>query len=111
MLEPIRVFPDGQVPEHWIVQSGLRDAVPDVVEVALTQSEAVEMAGRLFGLSDLQKARLDLFGYVYQSILKDGADYVELYLCRCGHIDWHYMSVERRSARQESESRIRVSII
>jgi len=97
--------------EHWVLQSGLRDAVPDVVEVALTQSEAVEMAGRLFGLSDLQKARLDLFGYVYQSILEDGADYVELYACNCKHIDWHYKSVERRFARQESESRIRVSLV
>jgi len=107
MLEHIRYTP----PDHWVLQSGLRDALPDVTEVALSQTEAVDLAGKLFGLSDLEKVRLELFGYVYQNILADGADYVELYQCRCEHIDWHYRSIERRHATRDSESRIRVSVI
>jgi len=110
-LEPIQVFPKGKIPEHWVIQSGLRDAVPDVVEVAVTKPEAIRLAGRLFDLSEVQQTRLDLFGYVYQSVLKDGADYVELYPCHCNHIDWHYKSVERRQARQESASKITVSVL
>jgi len=111
MLEPIRVFPKRQIPEHWVIQSGLRDAVPDVVEVAVTKQEAVDLAGRLFDLSEIQQTRLELFGYVYQSVLTDGADYVELYQCRCEHIDWHYKSVERRHARQDTASRITISVV
>ena len=97
--------------EHWVLQSGLRDALPDVTEVTLSQSEAVDLAGKMFGLSDLEKVRLELFGYVYQNILEDGADYVELYHCECEHIDWHYKAVERRSAHQDSASRITVSTV
>ena len=97
--------------KHYVIQSGLRDAVPDVVEVALSQAEAVDLAGKMFNLSEIQKTRLDLFGYVYQNILTDGADYVELYQCRCEHIDWHYKAMERRPARQDSASRIIVSVI
>ena len=77
-LEPIQVFPKGKIPEHWVIQSGLRDAVPDVVEVAVTKPEAIRLAG---------------------------------YPCHCNHIDWHYKSVERRQARQESASKITVSVL
>ena len=101
----------GYPPEHWVLQSGLRDAVPDVTEVTLSQSEAVDLAGKLFGLSEVEQERLELFGFVYQSILSDGADYVELYHCECEHIDWHYKAMERRVARQDSASRITVSVV
>ena len=107
MLEHIRYTP----PEHWVLQSGLRDALPDVTEVALSQTEAVDLAGKLFDLSEVEQERLELFGYVYQSILSDGADYVELYHSECEHLDWHYKAVERRAAHQDSASRITVSVI
>ena len=107
MLEHIRYTP----PDHWVLQSGLRDALPDVTEVTLSKPEAVDLAGKLFGLSDPEKFQLTRSGYVYQNILTDGADYVELYQCRCEHIDWHYKAMERRPARQDSASRIIVSVI
>jgi len=107
MLEHIRYTP----PDHWVLQSGLRDALPDVTEVTLSKPEAVDLAGKLFGLSDPEKFQLTRSGYVYQNILTDGADYVEMYPCRCEHIDWHYKAVERRHARQDSASRIIVSVI
>ena len=97
--------------KHWVIQSGLRNAAPDVVEVATSQQEAVALAGRLFDLSELEQMRLDLFRYVYQDILTDGADYVELYDCNCASPYLHYRQVERRRIPEDWAPIITVSIV
>jgi len=100
-----------QVPAHYVCQSGLRNALPDWLEVALDREAAVQMATDAFGLSEIEQDRLALLGHVYLDVLRDGADYVELYRCECQHIEWHYAAQERRIAHRDMESHVTITVV
>ena len=97
--------------KHFIVESGVLYAPPDEVQVARSLEDAVTIATEWAELSTAEQADLAVLGHVYLNITTVGSDYIELYECGCQHPELHSARVERRSASQDSASRIPVSVI
>jgi hypothetical protein len=69
---------------------------PSEVEVCADQWHAVKAAGMLFDLTKPQQDVLELTNFAYLDLLSQGADYVEMYECRCHNAAIHYRSVSRK---------------
>ena len=97
--------------KHFVVQSGVLYAPPEDVRVTETLEDAVAVATEWADLSTAEQADLAVSGHVYLNITAVGSDYIELYECNCRHPEWHSAKVERRHARQDTASRITISVV